>query len=188
MAVRPLQFAAASYLHKRIYMGCVRVRLLATVLLLSAAPACATLESLRQFIQPPRFRQAQDRVNEVRLVGPSASSMLGGARVRIWTTVTNPNPFGFTLSTIDAELYLDDQRAADGTFPLGLPLEANEKSTIPIDFTLRFQDIPGLAAVVRQAASGRSLPYRIDGTIGVEAGRFGSPTFGPLTLFEGELH
>jgi hypothetical protein len=168
-------------------MGCVHVRILASVLLLSTISACASLQSLRQFIQPPRFDQAEDRANDVRLVGPSASSPLGGARVRIWTTVSNPNPFGFTLSTVDAELYLDGQRAAGGEFPLGLPLEANEESTIPIDFTIRFQDIPGLAAVIRQAALGRSLPYRVDGTIGVDAGRFGTPTFGPFMLFTGTI-
>jgi hypothetical protein len=135
----------------------------------------------------PGFRQADDRGNEVRLTGPSATSLLGGATVRIWTTVTNPNPFGFTVSTINGELYVDDRRAAEGDFPLGLALRPDEESTIPIDFTIRFQDIPGLATAIRQAASGGSVPYRLDGTIGVEAGRLGNPTFGPLTLLTGEL-
>ena len=168
-------------------MGSVRLRLISSVLLLSAVSGCATLQSLRQFVQPPRFRQADDRGNEVRLIGPSGTSPLGGASVRIWTTVTNPNQFGFTLSTVDGELYIDDRLATEGSFPLGLPLRSNEESTIPIDFTIRFQDIPALASVLRQAASGGSVPYRIDGTIGVDAGSLGNPTFGPLTLLTGEL-
>jgi hypothetical protein len=31
------------------------------------------------------------------------------------------------------------------------------------------------------------LQYSVEGTFGVEVGRFGSPTFGPMTLFSGDL-
>ncbi len=47
-------------------------------------------------------------------------------------------------------------------------------------------DLPGLAGVVRQSGGG-SASYQLDGTIGVDAGRFGQPTFGPLRLATGEL-
>jgi LEA14-like dessication related protein len=55
--------------------------------------------------------------------------------VRIWTNVTNPNPFGFTLSTVHATLLLDDVEAADADFPLGLPLQPRQTETIPFDLT-----------------------------------------------------
>ena len=30
------------------------------------------------------------------------------------------------------------------------------------------------------------VPYRLEGTIGVDAGRLGQPVFGPMTLIRGE--
>jgi len=48
-------------------------------------------------------------------------------------------------------------------------------------------DLPELAAVARRALGGGTIPYRLDGTIGVDAGAFGRPTFGPLTLLSGEM-
>jgi hypothetical protein len=41
--------------------------------------------------------------------------------------------------------------------------------------------------VIRQAASGGGLDYRLEGTVGIDAGRFGQPTFGPMTLLRGDL-
>ena len=90
----------------------------AAVLLL---PSCASLEGLRALVQPPTFRQT-DQPAEVRLAGPSVDRPFGGATVRLWTEVTNPNPFGFTLGTLDGTLFLEGSRAAAAAFPLGLPL------------------------------------------------------------------
>lgn len=148
---------------------------------------CATLEGLRALIQPPRFEQASDRPSEIRLSPIQFGRASGGATVRIWTNVTNPNPFGFTLSTVQATLLLDDVEAADADFPLGLPLQPRQTETIPFDLTVSFANVPRLADVIRQAASGGGLRYRLEGTIGVDAGRFGQPTFGPLTLVSGDL-
>ena len=148
---------------------------------------CATLEGLRALIQPPRFEQAPDRQSEIRLSPIQFGRAPGGATVRIWTNVTNPNPFGFTLSTVQATLLLDDVEAADADFPLGLPLQPHQTETIPFDLTVSFANVPRLADVLRQAASGGGLRYRLEGTIGVDAGQFGQPTFGPLTLVSGEL-
>ena len=52
---------------------------------------------------------------------------------------------------------------------------------------MNFSDLPALADVARRALSGSTLPYRLDGTIGVDAGSFGRPTFGPFTLLSGEM-
>jgi late embryogenesis abundant protein len=150
-------------------------------------PACATLEGLRAIIQPPRFEQATDQPSEIRLLPIQAGRPAAGATVRIWTDVTNPNPFGLTLSTVDATLLLEDVRAARAEFPLGLPLQARETSTIPFDLTVSFTDVPRLANVLRQAASGQGVAYQLEGTIGIDAGRLGQPTFGPMTLLRGEL-
>jgi hypothetical protein len=154
---------------------------------LSATPACASLQGLSQLMQPPRFEEASDHQSEIRLLPPGPDLPVGGAGVRVWTRVTNPNPFGFTLSTLRVTLFVEDARAASGDFPLGLPLQAGQEAVVPLDLAISFGDLPGLADVVRRAISGRTLPYKVEGTVGVEAGRFGQPTFGPMTLFTGEL-
>jgi hypothetical protein len=156
-------------------------------LLLLVSTGCASLEGLRAFIQPPQFEQASDRPSEIRLSPVQGGRAAGGATVRVWTTVTNPNPFGFTLSTVRATLLLEDVEAADADFPLGLPLQAGQSETIPLDLTVSFANVPRLASAIREAVSGGRMNYRFEGTVGVEAGRFGQPTFGPMVLFGGEL-
>ena len=164
----------------------LRTVLAANLVAVSLA-GCASLEGLRALIQPPRFEQAPDRQSEIRLSPIQSGRASAGATVRIWTNVANPNPFGFTLSTVRATLLLDDVEAADADFPLGLPLQPRQTETIPFDLTVSFANIPRLATVIRQAASGGGLSYRLEGTIGVDAGRFGQPTFGPMMLVSGEL-
>jgi Late embryogenesis abundant protein len=164
----------------------VFTRLLGFVLVLATA-GCATLGPLAQIVRPPTFRQADNQPAQIRLIAPSLRNPTGGAGVRIWLEVTNPNSFGFTLSTVDATLALEGTRAASGDFPLGLPLHAGEQSVVPLDLSVSFADVPGLASVARQAATGGAIDYQLDGTVGVEAGRLGTPTFGPMLLTRGEL-
>jgi hypothetical protein len=162
-------------------------RWLIGVLLTLTTAACATLGPLAQIVQPPTFRQADNQPAEIRLIAPSLRSPTGGAGVRIWLEVTNPNAFGFTLSTLSATLALEGTRAATGEFPLGLPLSARQQSVVPLDLYVDFADVPGLASVARQLATRGSVDYQLDGTIGVDAGRLGTPTFGPMLLTRGEL-
>jgi hypothetical protein len=164
----------------------LRVLLAANLLALTFS-ACASLEGLRALIQPPRFEQAHDRASEIRLLPVQGGRPAGGATVRLWTLVTNPNPFGLTLSTVQATLLLDDVEAADADFPLGLPLQARQSETIPFDLTVSFANVPRLASVLRRAASGGALGYRLEGTVSVDAGRFGQPSFGPMTILTGDL-
>lgn len=161
--------------------------LLAANLLAFIVLGCASLEELRALIQPPQFEQARDRPSEIRLVNLQGGLPGGGATVRLWTTVTNPNPFGFTLSAVQATLLLEDVEAADADCPLGLPLQARQSETIPLDLTVSFSNMSRLASAMRQAASGGGLRYRLEGTVGVDAGRFGRPSFGPMTLLSGDL-
>ena len=69
----------------------------ASILILASAlsvSGCATLGGLSQIIQPPRFAQADGQPAELRILGPSRTMPVGGAGVRIWLKVTNPNAFG----------------------------------------------------------------------------------------------
>jgi hypothetical protein len=158
------------------------------LVLVLLASGCATLEGLRGLVQAPRFAQAADRPAEITLAGPSASRPLGGASVRLWTEVTNPNPFSLTLGTLDGTLYLEGTRAAAAEFPLGLPLRAGQQTVVPLDLSISFSDLPALADVVRRAARRDPVEYRLDGTVGVDAGQLGQPVFGPMTLVRGDFH
>jgi hypothetical protein len=167
--------------------GKTRTTLFGVLLLTCALPACGRLGALGQLVQPPRFEQADNQPAEIRLLGPSASLPAGGAGVRIWLEVENPNAFGFTLSTLNATLALEGTRAAAGDFPLGLPLAARQQSVVPLDLSISFADLPGLGGAVRQIALGGTVDYELDGTVGINAGAFGSPTFGPMRLVSGEM-
>jgi hypothetical protein len=147
---------------------------------------CAGLAQVAQVVQPPRFEQ-DARPAEIRFITPSLSNPAGGAGVTLWLRVTNPNPFGFTLSTLSTTLMLEGSRAATGDFPLGLPLTAGQASVVPVDLSISFADVPGLANVFRQVTSGSAVEYQLDGTVGIDAGRFGQPTFGPMPLTSGEI-
>ena len=156
------------------------------VLALLLSPACGNLD-LQQIIQPPRFEQAPNQPAELRLLGPSASSPLGSAAVRIWLQVTNPNPFGFTVSTLKTDLLLEGNHAASGEFPLGLPLTAGQQTNVPLDLSISFADVPALSRTIGRLAVGGTAAYQLDGTVGIDAGRFGTPTFGPMRLTTGQL-
>ena len=161
----------------------MRIRLFLLALALFLLQGCAGLDSLGalgQLVQPPRFEQVPDRPAEIRLQG------LSGAGIRLWTKVSNPNPFGFRLGTLRGTLYLENSRAANADFPLGLSLGAGSESVIPIDISINFSDLPGLSGVGRRILAREAVPYRLEGTIGVDAGRLGQPVFGPMTLLRGE--
>ena len=158
----------------------MRLRLGLFILLASVCVGCASLEGLRAFIQAPRFEQANSRQSEIRLTGP-------GATVRLWTRVSNPNAFGLTLGTLRGTLHLEGSRAATIDFPLGLPLQARGEAEVPIDIVVNFRDLPGLGSAISRAISRQPIEYELEGTIGVSAGAFGEPVFGPMTLLRGEL-
>ena len=146
--------------------------------------ACA---SLGQVLQPPIVSVALDQQAEISLLAPSVSRPLGGASVRLYAEITNPNPFGFTLSTLAGQLALEGVRAADVDLPLGLPLAAGQSSVVPLDISLSFSEVPRLADMLGQAFSRQELGYELVGRIGVDAGALGQPTFGPMTLLQGEV-
>jgi hypothetical protein len=153
---------------------------------LGASMGCASLGSLIG-VRPPRFESAPGRSAEVRILGPSRARPFGGAAVQLWARVENPNPFSLTLSTLSGRLLLDEVEAADVDLPLGLPLISGEAQIIPLEISVGFENIPRLAGVLSDAGLGSPLGYRLEGTIGVDAGRLGQPTFGPLTLLQGDV-
>ncbi|HET9982128.1 MAG TPA: LEA type 2 family protein [Longimicrobiales bacterium] len=151
---------------------------------LALAGACATLQ---QLVQPPRFSQAAGYSPELRLLPPSRQNPLGGAGVRLWARVENPNPLGVSLSHVAGSLFLEDTRAGDVDLPLGLPLRAQADTIVPLDITVGFGDLPGLARVAQHLLTASALPYRLDGRFTVDAGALGPFDFGPETLLRGQV-
>jgi hypothetical protein len=147
--------------------------------------SCATL-GLGDVIQPPRLSAVDGREAELRLAPPTSNRPLGGATIRIWTRVENPNTFGLTLAALAGNLFLENTRAADVQFPLGLPLTARADTIIPIDISISFADVPGMMGVAERILTQNRVAYRLDGTLSVDAGPFGQPSFGPTTWLRGD--
>lgn len=163
----------------------MRPRIVALAALLALGGAgCA---SLGQMLQPPSFSIAPGRQAELRLLGPSLQRPLGGAEVRLWARISNPNPFALTLSRIEGALALEGTDAADVDFPLGLPLPAAQDTVIPFDIALSFANLPALADILPRAVGRGTVDYRLHGRFSVDAGVLGQPSFGPLTLLQGAI-
>lgn len=156
-----------------------------SVMMMAALSGCAGLAGIG--IQAPTFNVDNAQQAQLRLLGPSASRPSGGASVRLFARVRNPNPVGVTLTRLVGNLSLGGRQAADVSFPLGVPLQANGETLIPLDISISFDDIPGLANVAQNALTGRPINYQFNGTIGVDAGLLGQPSFGPMRLLEGDL-
>ncbi len=147
--------------------------------------ACATL---RDFIQPPTFEVSDRSPSQLRLVAPSLQRPLGGAQLRVWARVRNPNSVGLTVTRLAGNVLLEGTPAADVDLPLGLPLLAAGDTVIPLDVSIGFADVPNLARQIAAAVSGEAIPYALRGTVTVDAGPLGQPSFGPSTLLSGEVH
>lgn len=164
----------------------MRRRALVAVLLPLLA-GCSALGALSQVLQAPRFAVAGSHQPQIQLLGPSAQRPLGGLSVRLWAQVANPNPVGLVLSSLQGNLALEGVRAADVSFPLGLPLAASQDTVIPLDISVGFSQLPRLAGIVQTAFTRGTVAYRLDGTLGVDAGLLGRPSFGPMTLLQGDI-
>lgn len=155
------------------------------VVALALATGCATL-GLGD-LQPVTFSEAEGRPSTLRLLPPSTTRPSGGLALRLWAEVENPNPFGLTLTDVVGTLHLEGGEGPEADFPLGLPLEARQDTVIPLDLSLSFESLPDLADAVRAAIATGRVDYRLEGSFGLDAGRLGTPRFGPTTLLEGEL-
>lgn len=165
----------------------MRRRTLLLLLGVALVAGCASLGSLASAIQPPTFSVAPGRDAEIRLLTPSLQNPLGGASVRLWADISNPNPFGVVLSSLAGSLALEGTRAADVDFPWGLPLVAGQDTIVPLDISVSFSDLPGLGNVLSRAVTEGAVDYSLDGTMTLDAGLLGQPSFGPTNLLQGSI-
>ncbi len=152
---------------------------------LALATGCALLQTAG--VVPLRFSTPPDRDAELRLLAPGRDRPVGGAAIRLWARVENPNSFGLRLSRVAGDLRIEDAEPIGVDFPLGLPLSARQDTVIPLDVSLSFDALPRLASLARTVITGRPLAYQVMGSFTVDAGRLGSPSFGPLELLAGEI-
>lgn len=150
-----------------------------------ALPGCATLAQLG--LQAPQFRVDNSQQAQLRLLPPGPGRPSGGAVVRLYARVSNPNPVGITLARLAGGLQLQGRDAAQVDFPLGVPLQAGGEQIVPLDISVDFDDLPTIGSVLLRAVTGQSINYRLNGTVGVDAGLLGQPTFGPMTLLQGDV-
>jgi hypothetical protein len=151
-----------------------------------ALSGCATL-GLNSTVQAPQFRHVDERPAELRLLAPSFDRPTGGIAVRLYARVHNPNPYGVVLTSLAGTLRLDQQRAAEISFPLGLPMRAVADTIIPLEIAIGFSDVPGLRDPLLRAVEGAPVGYRLDGTVRLDAGLLGQPSFGPMMLMQGTV-
>ena len=163
--------------------GAARV---AALLLTLGAAACASVAGLLG-ISEPRFAVADNRSSTLRLGGPSIQHPRGSATIRVWAEVTNPNSFGLTLTTLDGTLAFEGEDLVDVELPLGLPLVAASDTVVPLDLTFGFESFSALGNVAMRLFSRDQLRYELKGTLGVDAGPLGEPTFGPRTWLSGAV-
>jgi hypothetical protein len=148
--------------------------------------SCASL-GLGDVIRPPTFSEVDGRNARLRLLLPSSDRPAGGAAVRLWTRVTNPNSISLTLTRLAGDLFIGDAEAVEVEFPLGLPLVAGQDTIVPLDVSLDFDDVPRLGEATLATLTSGTMDYRLDAVIGVDAGLLGQPTFGPTTILRGAL-
>jgi hypothetical protein len=114
---------------------------------------CAGM-GLQSVLQAPTFAVDQSQQAQLRLLAPSMSNPSGGAAVRLYARVGNPNPVGLTLTRLVGQLQLEGRNAARVDFPLGVPLTAGGEVLVPIDVAIDFRDLPGLVDVAGRALTG----------------------------------
>lgn len=147
---------------------------------------CASLP-IGSVLQAPVISSVEGRQPELQLRLPGPGRPAGGAAVRLWSRIENPNDVSLTIAELAGDLFIGDADGLTVDFPLGLPLVARGDTVIPLDVSVDFDDLPGLGEAAFAALSSGSIPYRLDGLITVDAGLLGRPSFGPSTLLSGAL-
>lgn len=156
------------------------------VLAAVATAGCATLGSLLNVVSP-RFELVPEREAVLTLDPISILTDNPFVVVRVWTRVTNPNNFGLVISKLTGDVFLEGREMAEVNLPLGLPLPAARDTVIPLEIRFGIPSLSSLGALGSALYARRPVTYRLDGTIGVDAGALGEPTFGPRTWLQGQL-
>lgn len=111
-----------------------------------------------------------------------------GARLVVRTTllVTNPNPIGLRLTSLDGALVLRDVPAADVRFVGGVDVPPQGSAELILDVAVPLPGASGLVDAALALVGGAPVAYRIEASVGVDL--FGVRTAFPrTTVLQGEL-
>ncbi|MDO4263676.1 MAG: LEA type 2 family protein [Deinococcus sp.] len=138
-------------------------------------------------VQVPSFEPRSVRLSSLNLRQNSAGQDLIGegtaAQIELTVQVRNPNPFPLRLHSLAADLFLTGQPVAALALPdVALPARSETVQTVRASVPVS-QDT---AAEWLKVARGQGVPYRLDGTFTADLGTLGQPSFGPLTLVQGQ--
>ncbi len=111
-----------------------------------------------------------------------------GARLVVRTTlqVTNPNPIGLRLTSLDGALVLRGVLAADVRFGGGVDVPAQGAAELVLDIAVPLPGASGLVDAALALVGGAPVAYRVEAAVGVDL--FGVRTAFPrTTVLQGEL-
>jgi hypothetical protein len=131
-------------------------------------------------VRPPRFKLTDDHPSAIHFRMPLKPS--GGADIRLWIKVLNPNPFAITLEKLETRLILAGYRAAYGNVLMDLSIDAGQSSVVSLNLSFSSADL-----MLNPAVVGPTVNYRLNGVVWIDAGKFGRPMFGPIAILSGEL-
>lgn len=155
------------------------VRLSVAALLAGGLSGCVPgLQGGLPMVQVPTFKTENLRLSGLELpFGGQGAVLLSTDLV-----VNNPNAFGLSLEQVSIDVILNGQKVTDLS-ARDIRIAAGGTSVTPTQVRVPL-NLNGAAELLNIARGGR-VPYRLDGTFTVDAGPFGKPTFGPMTLNQG---
>jgi LEA14-like dessication related protein len=90
---------------------------------------------------------------------------LAGAALAFDFELENPNAFGLEVARAQYGIEVEGTRVTAGELPGGLALPAKGKAPLTVTSRVRFQDVPGIAALFGKRDS---IRYRLSGMVGIQ--------------------
>jgi LEA14-like dessication related protein len=136
----------------------LRKALLAPVALAVAlSSSCATLQALLQAsVQTPTLTFKSATLADV---------SLGSATVNLNYQLTNPNPLGLSLASVEYAFYVEGHQVVAGRPPQGLTIPASGTAEVVLPANVRFADV---APVLETFLNKDVASYRARGVLGIE--------------------
>jgi LEA14-like dessication related protein len=136
---------------------------------------------VQNLVRSPQFEMREAGL--LRLNPPGLENIAPEAVIRITLDARNPNGFDLNLEELRFDLLMDGAKVAASSIK-GLSLKQNGAlSTFFADVEVPIS--PTTLQSLGKIISGSSIQYRLDGAFSVDAGPFGKPRFGPVTLAQG---
>jgi hypothetical protein len=132
-------------------------------------------------VQPPRI-EVEDTV--LLKLNPPSLGIAPEAVLGLKLKITNPNPFGVNIARVQGKLYLDDGESGGVEIP-GLNINPTGTSRVETQISIPLNE--GNLNRFIKVVQGKSVTYRVDGTLTLEAGVLGKPVLGPYTVFQGVI-